>query len=326
MINKTNVCPLCKTSAIAHANGPEPTWEWFNCETCGQYHIDRHTKFNMESASFPVPRHVLSGVTRNVWESTGRPFELVDEATQTLEALHKASPVTIPQREDVVRKSDMILRHLKRKTTYPGEKISCVNDRAAGFCQNEEEFSYCLAYLIERSYIERIEGSAGKQTWMFRITPKGWEYLSGEVADISSQAFIAMSFEMALDEMWLRGLGKGIAAAGYEPFRIDRKEHNNRIDDEIVAEIRKSRFLVADLTRQNSGAYFEAGFALGLGKPVIWTCEKAEVDAKKVHFDTRQYSIVLWKQGEWADLAKRLAQRIEATLGRNLASPNFPSY
>jgi hypothetical protein len=324
MTQKNNACPLCQAPSTAHAYGPNGTWEWFNCEACGEYHIDRKTKFNIEGASFPIPRHILSGVTRNVWESTGRPFELVDEVTQTLEALQKASPVTIPRREDVVRKSDMILRHLKRKTTYPGEKVSCIRDRAAGFCQNDEEYSYCLAYLSERGYINKIEGPAIKQTWTFRIAPKGWQYLSGDVSDVSSQAFVAMSFETVLDEMWLQGLKKGIEAAGYSPLRIDGKEHNNRIDDEIVAEIRKSRLVVADLARQNSGAYFEAGFALGLGKPVIWTCDQSEVDAKKVHFDTRQYSIVVWKQGEWADLAKRLALRIEATLGRNLVLPDSP--
>ena len=32
-----------------------------------------------------------------------------------------------------------------------------------------------------------------------------------------------------------------------------------------MAEIRRSRFVVADYTGQVNGVYFEAGFALGLG-------------------------------------------------------------
>ena len=45
--------------------------------------------------------------------------------------------------------------------------------------------------------------------------------------------------------------------------RIDRLEHNRKIDDEIIAEIRRSRYLVADFTGNRAGVYFEAGFALG---------------------------------------------------------------
>ena len=88
------------------------------------------------------------------------------------------------------------------------------------------------------------------------------------------------------------------------------KEHNNDITDEIIAEIRKSRFLVADFTRQRGGVYFEAGFAKGLEIPVIFTCKEDEID--QVHFDTRQYNHILWKDPE--DLYLKLKMRILATL------------
>ena len=125
-----------------------------------------------------------------------------------------------------------------------------------------------------------------------------------------------MAFMSELNPLSEIGLHVGIENAGYKPLRIDRKDHNNRIDDEIVAEIRKSKFVVADLTGKNAGAYFEAGFAMGLGKPVIWTCRQSEIDAGNVHFDTRQYSIVSWEPDKFEDFAKRLTQRIEATIGR----------
>ena len=102
---------------------------------------------------------------------------------------------------------------------------------------------------------------------------------------------------------------------GYEPLRIDRKEHINKIDDEIIAEIRRSRFLVADFTQGESGArggvYYEAGFAHGLNIPVIFTCQENAIG--KVHFDTRQYNHITWKTPE--ELQARLAQRISATIG-----------
>ena len=109
-----------------------------------------------------------------------------------------------------------------------------------------------------------------------------------------------------------RGLQVGIERAGYVAIRVDRTEHVNRIDDEIVARIRRSAFVVADFTEQKSGVYFEAGFALGLNLPVIWSCREDDID--NLHFDIRQYNCIAWTNE--SDLARRLQLRIEAIVGR----------
>ncbi len=87
------------------------------------------------------------------------------------------------------------------------------------------------------------------------------------------------------------------------------REHNGKIDDLIIAEIRKSGLLVADFTGQRGGVYFEAGFAMGLGIPVICTCRNDDVE--KLHFDTRQYNHIVWTDA--ADLKEKLQLRIEAS-------------
>jgi hypothetical protein len=139
----------------------------------------------------------------------------------------------------------------------------------------------------------------------------------------SSQAFVAMWFDDSMREAFEKGFQPAIATAGYTPLRIDRKEHNNKIDDEIVAEIRRSRFVVADFTCPcveadgaiapiaRGGVYYEAGFAQGLGLPVIWTCRKDML--RHVHFDTRQYAHIDWENAE--ELKDKLSKRISATLG-----------
>ena len=80
----------------------------------------------------------------------------------------------------------------------------------------------------------------------------------------STQAFVAMWFDDSMNEAFKQGMELAVSQAGYRPMRIDRKEHINKIDDEIVAEIRRSRFLVADFTQGADGArggvYYEAGF------------------------------------------------------------------
>jgi hypothetical protein len=93
---------------------------------------------------------------------------------------------------------------------------------------------------------------------------------------------------------------------------IPNKEHANKIDDEIIAEIRRSAFLVADFTGHRQNVYFETGFAIGLGLQVIWTCRKDHIP--ELHFDIRQYNCIDWE--DEAQLARRLQRRIEAILGR----------
>lgn len=68
--------------------------------------------------------------------------------------------------------------------------------------------------------------------------------------------------------------------------------------------------MVADFTGHRHGVYFEAGFAMGLGIPVIWLCQEDEID--KTHFDTRQYNHILWNSAE--DLYQKLLNRIQATV------------
>lgn len=73
--------------------------------------------------------------------------------------------------------------------------------------------------------------------------------------------------------------------------------------------------MVADFTcekeKVRGGVYFEAGFAMGLGIPVIWTVEKGSLG--DVHFDTRQYNHIVWDTPE--TLRNMLKARIGAVIG-----------
>jgi nucleoside 2-deoxyribosyltransferase len=119
-----------------------------------------------------------------------------------------------------------------------------------------------------------------------------------------------MSFAPKLQSVWVDGIKPALEALGYIPIRIDQTHSDDKIDDRIVAEIRRSGLLVADFTGHRRGVYFEAGFAMGLGIPVVWTCQ--QVDHKNTHFDTRQYQHLLWKTPE--DLRELLKNHIAARI------------
>ena len=88
-----------------------------------------------------------------------------------------------------------------------------------------------------------------------------------------------------------------------------------QIDSEILEEIRRSRFLVADMTHGKGGArggvYFEAGYAMGLDIPVLFACRQDRF--KEVHFDIRQYHHIVWSDPQ--ELRTELIKRIEAVVG-----------
>ena len=101
---------------------------------------------------------------------------------------------------------------------------------------------------------------------------------------------------------------QGIQNAGYLAVFIDEVQHNDFITPELLKHIRDSKFVVAELTHQNNGAYFEEGYAMGLGKPVIQLCKKDT----KLHFDIAQKNTIIWKSEE--EISLLLSNRIKATI------------
>lgn len=169
------------------------------------------------------------------------------------------------------------------------------------------------------------EGLFREQGERYYLTANGIRKLdaTAQSGAESNQAFVAMWFSSAMDEAYKNGFEPGISSNGYQALRIDQKEHSNKIDDEIIAEIRRSRFIVADFTCDivksgnrsfavpRGGVYYEAGFAQGLGVPVIWTVRSDCIE--HVHFDTRQYAHIVWNDA--ADLSVKLKNRIGAVIG-----------
>lgn len=189
------------------------------------------------------------------------------------------------------------------------------------------EVDYLLNYLVQEGWVERTAHLPGPQSQgphrnredysEYLVTPDGHARIAEltQKHSASAQAFVAMWFDSSMIDAYEKGIAPAIREAGFEPLRIDGKQHNNKIDDEIIAEIRRSRFVVADFTEGPTGArggvYYEAGFAHGLGMPVIFTCSAATFS--NVHFDTRQYNHIVWTDAE--DLRRQLTHRISATIG-----------
>jgi nucleoside 2-deoxyribosyltransferase len=120
-----------------------------------------------------------------------------------------------------------------------------------------------------------------------------------------------MWFDASMNDVFDLGISKAVTECGLPPpIRVDRKEHNNQITDEIIAGIRDAEFVIADFSGNRGGVYYEAGFARGLGRAVIHCCRESDFDDR--HFDTKLINHIKWSNA--ADLHKKLVARIKATI------------
>ena len=149
------------------------------------------------------------------------------------------------------------------------------------------------------------------------LTLEGWEeYERQKHGSFSgNQGFLAMQYnDLALEEFVQEVVKPAVEHIGYGLVDMRDVARAGVIDNIMRVQIRDSAFVIADLTHANPGAYWEAGYAEGLGKPVIYICEKAKFEKDSTHFDTNHCTTIPWTKGDSAGFREKLI----ATLRRSL--------
>jgi len=301
-------CPICKISSEDVKVLEDVQKSIFNCARCGQFMLAVEA-FILFEKEIDDPK--LSAWIRDHKENRIHAPEINPTNAKTI---LKNLPSYTP-----TEKQTILLKRIERKTKYPSFKVllSPIYDIPLSWAENSDEFIYYTKALEERGLIKINEEDISGSDFPFEVSilPQGWEYLEKYSKEplFIDQAFVAMSFSERLLTEWEDGIKPAVKKAGYRPYRVDRESHVDRIDAKIIAEIRNSRFVIADVTEQKQGVYYEAGFAQGLDRPVLWSVN--EDDLKNVHFDTRQFNHIIWKTPE--DLKEKLYDLICAVIGKN---------
>ena len=225
-----------------------------------------------------------------------------------------------------------LIMFLGEKLIGPGDSFTCNpnnGNSVADVCgvigtrinKGESDLAYIIRALKSEGKIETHSNDTG----MFLTLP-GWqeyEKLKRSVEN-SRKAFVAMKFYDATDtntnyffqtELLDEFLIPAVRETGYElsnPLSSDPKAGN--LHARLEVEIRASRFVIAELSHHNNGAYWEAGFARGLGKPVIYMYNKRIGGRERPHFDVGSDYIVFWEEDEQKEAAEELKAVIRATL------------
>lgn len=253
-------------------------------------------------------------LTRHILSSAGDgPVEIM---THNIDQIVDRNPIPTTQ------KLRILIQGLARLQNYQPKDLSWQNGeknssfwnliRSAGL-SDFSEFRNLIKYLSQQS-LANYQRTSSDMT--FGLTVAGLiEAESSSGLNDSKTAFVAMWFSEEMNEAFSDGVVPAVESCGYSALRIDQRQHNNKIDDEIISGIRSSRFLIADFSCGSDGArggvYFEAGYAQGMDIPVIFCVRQS--DLEKVHFDTRQYNHIVWTDP--SELRDKLKNRIAATIG-----------
>lgn len=153
------------------------------------------------------------------------------------------------------------------------------------------------------------------------LTIDGWKYFKKQnyTRGESLKIFMAMKYVNEENPLFLmveRAYRLAAKATGFNLTILTDKPKAGLIDDRLRVEIRTSSLVIADLSYENNGAYWEAGMAEGLGIPVIYSCEKSVFDNEetKPHFDTNHYSTLIWENDKFSEAKEKLIIMIRATL------------
>jgi hypothetical protein len=324
MTDEITKCPICQTSAKEGGSFPRENniFTEYTCPRCGNYFV----------ASYIV-NYLLSELRdyqRNSFDD-----QKVAKLSHWVRTKHEAN---IPNEEGrtktIILYKDLIDSILKRPHPSPAEQadilVLWLGEKAKGYAEHltldpAKDLSLIGAETIKgfvwivHNAIESdlVEGSITNTSMILRLSFKGWEYYQElkKGAVESRKAFMAMQYgDEMLNKIFEDVFKPAVKQTGFELFILQERPKAGLIDDRLRVEIQTSRFLIADLTHENAGAYWEAGYAEGMGKPVIYTCEKKKFEEKKTHFDTNHHLTILWDLDDTETTAEELKASIRATL------------
>lgn len=316
---------VCRTFSLGGRDGLG-----FACEACGEYAVSGTALVNWFGATSHLDARQAAALSHNV-RTTDRSRERPMLTTDWLERFVKDAALPSPalQAANLIRTIGDCLA-----TSGEGYFIDGIRDAPLVGSFNQAMFDQLLRELIGRGSIVKLEaaqrdnprGVGVLQGSLFGLSLDGWELYEaerrGKIA--GRYGFLAMKFgEAVLDAFAESAIKPSVKdALDYTVVDLRNVAKAGIIDNIMREQIRDAAFVLVDLTHDNPGAYWEAGYAEGLGKPVIYLCERAKFDSARTHFDTNHCTTVLWTIGEEAQFGLELVATLRRSLNLFAATEN----
>lgn len=311
-MKKRTECPVCNLTLddwTPNVDGRDH--ELFDCPMCGDFITTLECVEDLPAIhrDDTERRLRISHAIRTMGRQKVRQFLHSDLAEQ-----FSRMPLPKPREQ-----ADNLIRWLGASVGHLGEYLDLVPGRMKSICGThaDDGFHLIMENLIRTGLVFGV-GPDGTGTWTsVTLTFAGWDQYESLIRGRGAhgRGFMAMKFgDENLNKVFEAEFVPKAAEAGFELRRIIDEPKAGLIDNRMRVEIQNAVFLVADLTHGNPGAYWEAGYAEGLGKPVFFTCEKSKFDKDKSHFDTNHQYTIVWDAAEPGRAGDELKLAIRATL------------
>jgi hypothetical protein len=317
-------CPVCETpDAKGHNLGDRDVFR-IDCKRCGEFDLSgsAHGMLAHQLSKGLHRRALMSHALRRMGASQTSSPPLVD--SNMFGSFWPTERLPTPQKQ-----ADDLVLVLGENQTSPDtstEMSAYFLDAWIGVAipspnnsNPQAGLSWVLDHLKQIGLIPgySLNPVAANPSLSARLTMKGWEKYEElkKVQRQSRTAFMAMRFgDPQLDAMVQSVFKPAVLRTGFELKKLTDEQPAGLIDDQIRAALLSARFIVADLTHGSHGAYWEAGFAEGLGLPVIYTCEESAWEQTKTHFDTNHLLTIIWDSTNPNVAGDALTATIRATL------------
>jgi hypothetical protein len=278
------------------------------CDICGEYKVSTMAARSMENADGNMRPLIIYSVCQLSHSSAEPPIIRTDWLTTVLKETKLPS---------VAEQADRIILALGDTDHDPAKGV-VVNKGLSALIGSRSVESLCTV-MTDLKVAGLLDGDVDRRlpTHWARLTLKGWaEYQElKRGSSTSRKVFMASKWgDSDLDNAIATCFRPAVARTGFELVQLSDPPRAGLIDDRMRVEIRMARFMLADLTHGNAGAYWEAGYAEGLGKPVIYLCEESRFNSQSTHFDTNHHLTVKWNPANLQQAADDLVATIRATL------------
>jgi hypothetical protein len=282
-----------------------------------------------------VPRSILSHAMRKRTDNRNIPLDCADLANVLK---NNSLPTPAELADNFVTHLGGYLLSPGGSFEVPGQQMNPSEENIyglLGFRTGAAEWKdlYFIITALDDAKILDVQYQPGTTTsggWKIplrvSLTLAGWqkyEELLRSVRD-SRRAFVAMEFpnpEKTSENYFFQNtlldkyLVPAVKKAGYDLANALRSEPKaGNLHARLEVEIRAARFVVAEISHHNNGAYWEAGFARGLRKPVIYMYNKVIGKSDRPHFDVGSDLYIPWEQDKPEKAADDLKAVIRATL------------
>ncbi len=306
---RTGKCPICKNSVQVWEYDAIKNRQEYKCDCCGKYYLMDMLWRDIDI--FEKEEEKFYKVSSWICEQNEQ-YNISPEIDKD-----KFQEILNIRDKKIKEKFDLLMKYISKGTS---KNFNISSMKVACWIRDDNEFGTILSKVIDKNYVGGVavdKSLAG--TYMISVnhaelTFDGQAYVEEleEVNIHSKQVFAAFYFSDDLKVVFDNEVKEAIEECGliYKRVSSSTASHDITINDEIISLIKSSRIIIADFTGQRNSVYFEAGYAMGMGLPVIWTCKKDEVN--DLSFDTRQYPHILWENAE--DLKMQLINRIRAII------------